>query len=289
VEESAWQERVVRHLGLSDWHKIEASDELDLVGPIAAQVLRRHGVLYPPTAFFFAPLLKQASGGSLLTGAGGDELFGAGRWKRAMAVLAGRARPESRDVLRLTHLAAPTPIRRAIARHRGYGPLPWLRAEAQQMIDDAWAGEASEPARWHKRVRWLACRRYMVATRWSLSLLANDTTTLLVHPFLEGRFIAALGQVGGRTGLGDRTTGMRALFTGLLPDEVLARPDKTSFELVFWGPHTRSFTGSWSGGGVDSKLVDEAALREVWAGPAPVYKSALLVQATWLVTNGRAL
>ena len=33
ADESAWQERVIAHLGLSDWLRLDLGDELDVVGP----------------------------------------------------------------------------------------------------------------------------------------------------------------------------------------------------------------------------------------------------------------
>jgi hypothetical protein len=45
ADESAWQERVVAHLRLDDWLRVEFTDELDAVGPIARTALRRRGLL----------------------------------------------------------------------------------------------------------------------------------------------------------------------------------------------------------------------------------------------------
>ena len=56
------------------------TDELDFVGPIAAEGLRRHGVLFPANAHMIVPLAREARGGSLLTGVGGDDTFGQWPW-----------------------------------------------------------------------------------------------------------------------------------------------------------------------------------------------------------------
>jgi asparagine synthetase B (glutamine-hydrolysing) len=286
TDEAEWQERVVRHLGLDDWHRQEIGDELDLVGPVSTEVLRRHGLLYPATAFFFAPLLKHARGGSLLTGAGGDELLSGGRWRRAVDVLAGRHRPRRRDVLHVAYLAAPAPLRRAVARRRGLPSLPWLRPEAKREFEDAWAsGTTQAPARWSKYVAWLRRRRYLAAQRWSFGLLASDEGAVLVDALFDPGFLASVARAGGQLGVGDRSAVMLRLFSGLLPDELLSRPDKTSFQDVFWGRHTREFTKAWTGGGVDRELVDEATLRNVWADPVPHHWSGMLVQSAWLATS----
>ena len=77
ADETEWQERVVAHVGIADWERIEVHDELDALGPYATRVLRRHGLLWPFNIHFHLPLLDRARGGSLLTGVGGDELFSA--------------------------------------------------------------------------------------------------------------------------------------------------------------------------------------------------------------------
>ena len=76
ADEAVWQEMVVRHLGLQEWHRIDIHDELDLVGPIARQHLVEHGVMWPPPLATDAPLLEPVQGGSLIDGEGGDEVFG---------------------------------------------------------------------------------------------------------------------------------------------------------------------------------------------------------------------
>ena len=90
THESRWQERVVAHLGLADWIRPELSHELDFVGPLAAAGLRRYGVLYPPNVHLVAALADYAPGGSVLTGAGGDDVFGGWLWHDIGDVLSGR-------------------------------------------------------------------------------------------------------------------------------------------------------------------------------------------------------
>src|SRR5687767_3167951 len=64
TQETEWQEQVIRHIGLADWHRVEVTDELDCVGPVATAALARHGVLWPCNAYFHTPLLEAAAGGS---------------------------------------------------------------------------------------------------------------------------------------------------------------------------------------------------------------------------------
>lgn len=49
TDESAWQELVVKSLGVADWEKVEF-EENDVIGPTFAPSLRRLGVLWPPVA-----------------------------------------------------------------------------------------------------------------------------------------------------------------------------------------------------------------------------------------------
>lgn len=284
AEESDWQERVVRHLGLHEWERREVGDELDRVGPLSASVLRRHGVLYPPNTFLQLPLLEAARGGSLLSGLGGDELFAGWRWRNHADALARRRRPTLRDPLRLAYAASPRRVRgwRETRRYRLVG-LAWLRPAAARAASRlAAAARAEQPRSWSHWVDWTARGRSLSASRWSLSLLASDADTLLVHPLLDPAFLAALARSGGRLGFGDRTAGMRAVFGDLLPDEVLSRPTKAEYGEAFWGRGTREFATRWGGGGVDLDLVDPDALRREWLKPRPHEDSAMLFHAAWL-------
>jgi asparagine synthase (glutamine-hydrolysing) len=93
TSEREWQELVIRHLGLEEWHVLDVDDDLDLVGPLATRLLLRHGVRHPAHACLFALLLERARGGSLLTGLAGDTMFGSWRYWRVLDVLALRRRP----------------------------------------------------------------------------------------------------------------------------------------------------------------------------------------------------
>ena len=132
AEESACQEAVVAALGITDWIRLAADDDLDFVGPVATGVLRRHGLLHPANAYFHAPLLSQAAGGTLLTGVGGDQVLGplGGPGGRG----GGRAGPAGTTV----PLAAPrgSPPRRAWTPARAAGQARSLR-ESPRLGDGA--------------------------------------------------------------------------------------------------------------------------------------------------------
>src|SRR5215207_142663 len=96
AEEHEWQEQVVRHLGLSEWVRTAVHDELDVVGPLAAEHLVAHGVVWPPTIAGYLPVVEPVRGGSMMDGEGGDEVLG---------VAAHRVAPLTRLV------RAPRPVR----------------------------------------------------------------------------------------------------------------------------------------------------------------------------------
>src|SRR5262249_26591692 len=95
-------------------------------------------------------------------------------------------------------------------------------------------------------------------------------------------FISTLARRGGWSGFGDRTRTTQALVGGLLPERILARRGKATFDEAFWGPYSRALTERWQGGGIPSEFVDESALRETWSAAVPKGLTDLLLQALWL-------
>jgi asparagine synthase (glutamine-hydrolysing) len=284
--ERAWQERVVEHLGLADWVRLDAGDELDCVGPVAASALRRHGLLWPPNAHFHVPLLAEAAGGALLTGVGGDDVFGATRWSRAAAVVAGQARPEPRDALRIGLAWAPGPVRRAVLRRRIAVPFPWLRPAAERAVNDALAADAAgEPLRWRARFSWRLSLRYVHVGTASLELLAADAGAEIAHPLADQGFADALARLPRSGRYRTRDEAMRTLFPELLPPDLLARRDKAAFGQVAWGAHSRAFAAAWDGSGLDPELVDRDALRAAWPDAERDGRLLTVLQAAWLAAD----
>lgn len=268
ADETAWQERVVAHLGLEDWVRLEVDDELDAIGPHAARVLRRHGLLWPCNIHFHLPLLDLARGGALLTGIGGDELF------------AAATHPTRR---RRAFGWAPPPLRRAVLARREPVDFPWLTAAGRRAATAARAAEgASEPRGVRARMAWLRGLRYLDLALDAIGEVAADGDVELAHPLFDPGLWASVAAHGGFAG---RTEGMRALFGDLLPPDVLARGSKAGFDAVFFNRHSRAFAGSWDGTGVDGDLVDAAALREHWRSDAPRPQSFTLLQALWLARD----
>jgi asparagine synthetase B (glutamine-hydrolysing) len=284
TDEEEWQERVVRHLGLGDWERISFTDELDCLGPVAREVLTRHGLQWPFNAYFHLPLLRRAVGGSLLTGVGGDEAFSPSQWVRTLLLLAGATRPQPRDLLRVGFALSPRPVRASVLRRRiPKDVFPWLRDGARRSVERAAAAEAAgEPLRWRARLEWMRRLRHMEISVDSLDALAAGEGVAAHHPLSDLRFWAALASLPRKSRFHSRTDAMRMFFGDLLPDAVLARSTKATFDEAFWNRHSRAFAASWQGQGVDAELVDVEALRREWTSAAPSPRSYLLVQAAWL-------
>ncbi|HEY1358343.1 MAG TPA: asparagine synthase-related protein [Thermoleophilaceae bacterium] len=288
ADESSWQELVLRHLGLGDWHRTQVTDEFEVMGPEAVSALRRHGVLMPLNSYGHAPLLRVAAGGSLLTGFDGDGLFGSWRWHRAASIRGLRTRPRPRDGLTVGLAAAPRRVRAAwLSRRERLPSLSWLHPHVEQAVSRAWTlDRASEPASWKRRIEWYARQRAILLPQRSLELLARDSDTQLVHPFVDRGFLAALSRTGGRSDYAaPRTVWMRSLFADLLPEKVVTRRDKAEMEAVLVGEGARRFADDWDGTGVDEELVHVDALREAWRRGE--WLSMTLLHVAWLASNGR--
>jgi Asparagine synthase len=284
--ETEWQEPVIAHLGIRDWHRHDATDELDVLGPVAQGVLRRHGLLWPFNAHFHSPLLEAARGGSLLTGVGGDELFGAATSRRASAVLRGRLRPKPRDARRIALHAAPRSLRRRWHEHTA-GTLvhPWLTPEGAVAARRTFAAaEAAEPRGLGARLRHVRSARYLAVGVQSLDAVAADAGCAIGHPLLDAGVWAAVQRHAPRGGFLGRSDAMNAVFGDLLPARLRSRPDKAGFDEVFFHDHSRAFAARWDGTGVPADLVDAEALREHWLGPAVRAQSFTLLQAAWLAS-----
>ena len=283
TDETSWQELVVRSLGLGEWEILEP-ENLDLIGPVSAPILRDHGVLWPPNAFFHAPALVAASGGSLLTGFGGDQLLGGWRRRSVADALARRRRLEPYDVLRLPHAALPRSVRAPLERRRQRAATPsWIRPDAgRRLVTLATRDALSEPVWWPDWIRWRASGRDLCTARSSFAALAHDRGALAVSPLTDRRFVSAVANAGGRLGFGSRTDAMLAIFDGLLPEALLRRESKATFDEVFWRDGSRGFAEHWDGANVDTDIVDPEALQREWLKPSPHARSAPLLQSAWL-------
>jgi asparagine synthase (glutamine-hydrolysing) len=284
TDESDWQELVIRHVGPPDWIHHVLTDELDLIGPLACECLLRNGVVYPSAAYDRLPMLRQARGGTLLTGVGGDELLRTWRWGHTAAVLARRVRPAFRDVLRIGAAVAPARVRAAALRRITPLDLPWLRPDAAEAVRQSFYSYlVAEPFRWDQRTRWRARQRDLTVAVRGIELVAEGSGAAIAHPLLAPRFLATLARAGGSLGFGGVADVMHAHFGSVLPGELVTRPDKVYFENVYWGPRSREFIRTWTADSVPLEFVDGRGLLETWRGGRLL--GATVLQALWLAAH----
>lgn len=290
AEERDWQEAVVRHLRLEDWHRVVIHDELDVIGPLAAPYLVEYGVMLPSTFAADLSLADAVPGGSVMDGEGGDEVLGVAahrvapvrrllsaprpwRWRRARSALGA---------------LAPGGVRaRSVRRRWDERPFSWLRpAAGEALVDALERTERRRPISFAASVRMVPTRRTQVLSAQNLRILGERWGVDFSSPLLHPDFVHALARDGGVLGRGDRTAVLRALVPDLLPDDVLARTSKATFTRCYMARHTREFAAAWTGDGVDHELVDADELRRIWLSERPVAPTASLLQAAWLATHG---
>ncbi len=282
ADESEWQELVIRHLGLADWVRLDISDDVDYLGPVAQSVLARHGVLWPAYFYSYRPLMAQATDGVFMTGIDGDGLFGGWRWGGLGPLRRRPGRPLAVDILRLSIAYAPEQARRVAARRHRLS-FSWLTPAALAELNAGWfVHYAQEPVRWDRRVAWWSRLRGLALAVSSLDVLGSDCGAAVANPLLDRRFLAALAAQGGSSGCGDRTAIMQGLFADLLPAEVVSRPTKAAFGGGWWGDASKAFAAGWDGSGVDETLVDVAELRAEWTTARPTLRTIGLLQHAWL-------
>ena len=284
-EETAFQELVVAHLGLQDWVRVDVGTDMDLLGADATDFLRASGVLAPPNAYLHLPMVRAAGSGTLLTGAGGDEILGPAR-DRYLRVLQRAAPPRPRDALSLGYALAPRRVRRWREQRRPYPFAPWLTASARLAVQARLgAATAAESPRWDVSARSYARSRGVVLGNAGLAQVGAHHGVDVQSPLLATGFVDAFAADLGWAGPPDRTTSMRRLAGDLLPVEVVERRTKAVFDAVVWGPRYREFARTWTpdllAPGIRS-LVELDRLAEELAGARPVYQLMALVQQSWL-------
>jgi hypothetical protein len=271
--ETEWQERVVAHLDIRDWVRIEVADELDAVGPYARRVLDRHGLLWPFNVHFHLPMLEHAAGGTLFTGVGGDELWGASHRRR------------ERPRRRLLALAPRAVQGRVLARNRPID-YAWLRPNAIRAAKlAAGARAAAEPWTLVRRMRWYRGQDAMAIGTRALALIAADAGAAIEHPLLDARLWGAVAAAAPRGGFRDREAALAAVAGDVLPPETVSRRTKASFDAVFFNEHARAFVREWAGDGVPDEVVDAEALRAQWNEVSPDAHTYTLLQSAWLTST----
>ena len=118
-----------------------------------------------------------------------------------------------------------------------------------------------------------------------LDAYAAHAGAVLVQPFFDPRFVRALAAHAPPMGYDDRTEALEALFGDVLPSKVLRRATKATFTEALMGPSARTFVKDWDGSGVDTTIVEPAALRAAWEAPDPDARSLPALQQAWLAST----
>jgi asparagine synthetase B (glutamine-hydrolysing) len=287
--EAKWQERVIAHSRVERWIRLTVGEEIDFVGPVARPLLKRYGVVHPPHFPFFWLPVQYARNGSMLTGFGGDSVIGGWIPAHAAEVIAGHAWPRPSDLTLFAFAVAPPFVRRQAMQIRLTRPV-WLRRQAfKEFIALRVEEFASRPLARDSFLAWEARRRTSIVTESTLARLGADVGATVFHPLHDRRFVAALARDLGARGGGDRTSIMRRVFAGDLPDDVLTRSGKANFAVAYFRKHTRAFARRWDGIGLDTNLVEPELLRKTWLDLIPDSRSALALQAAWLSSAERGL
>jgi hypothetical protein len=290
-DEREWQEQVIAHLAIDDWQIVELHDEIDVLGPYAQRVLRRHGLIWPFNAHFHAPIADQVPGGSVLTGFGGDELLSTWPGRRVAMLVSRQTRPRVRDIVPVAKALAPLPVRRRLRtqEYRESHPLPWLLPEAREELARARGSViATEPIRWDESVReyWWRSRYRQVVCDTKRRVVSDANGAQSFDPLCDAEFLTAIAEERSQLGFRNRTQAMDFLFGDLLPPAVISRATKGLFNSAVWEHYGREFVARWDGTGVDRSIVDIEALREVWSLEMPDPRSFTLLQRAWLAQCG---
>jgi asparagine synthetase B (glutamine-hydrolysing) len=285
-DEREWQERVLRHLGLKDWIRLSFIDELDAVGHVAQRALGRHGLLWPFNLHFHLPIIEAASGGTVVTGFGGDELGRSSESLSAEGALARRRVRGARGLAQLLYRLSPPPVqwtRELLRRQDLAAVFPYLTRNARTRLRLALAGEHSQPFGWGPLLRrWWWRTRYVQVCRANFAVMAAPEDVAMVHPFVEPELLRTLGEGGRFAGLGDRRQLLDHLTRGQLPRALMTRRTKATYSVPLWTRTAVSFAREWSGRGLDASLVDPEAVRAAWLAEDRSVMCTSLLQAAWL-------
>jgi asparagine synthase (glutamine-hydrolysing) len=292
TDESDWQRMVIDHLGLSEWLRFPITSENDLIGSGARQGLLRDGLVWPAPLQAKNGLFARLDPGSLLTGEGGDEVFGFRRVAALRRLARERRHPRPITWRLAAEAVLPYPIRRrrAVTSFRRGALQPWLRPgvaeQHHRMLAD---DQASEPLRWDLSLHWLRRRRGSVLAARNHRALAARYGIRLVEPFLTEEFVSAVAIMGNAFGYTSRAEIMDLLFGDVLPAAVVQRRSKAIFNRAVFSTTTRDFAQQWNGEGVDPGAVDPDVLRAEWLSDRPSALSALLLQSAWLAGQASAV
>ncbi|MEO8697963.1 MAG: asparagine synthase C-terminal domain-containing protein [Acidimicrobiales bacterium] len=291
TDESALQELVISRLGLDDWYRIDYATELDLIGDEAQRLLCVEGVLFPAPLYAWAPPLRFARGGSVVTGEGGDELFGprrGGAAAYAARTLLRQPRRAPRVASYLWRELTPRVLRRQRIRSElNEATFPWLTPTASAAVIDRLVFEsADEPLNRHRAIDRLFARGAIRVGMHNYEWLSAVHDVQLVQPLFDSRMVASVVAHAPRRAQVGRSRLIGAMLPGIVPDEVLYRTTKATFNRAYFTAVSRDFAASWDGSGMDESIVNVDALRTEWLSHTPSVMTFSLLQWAWLHARG---
>lgn len=287
--EEAWQRLVLDHLDLADqWHPLRLTDELDLIGANAQRVLRPHGVILPPNAHAFLPMLDAVGpDGTLVSGGNGDELMEGVPQRLSSAVLSRRRIPRSQWTEAAIHDLPGRFIGRAIRKRSVMRFLHWVRMPVLSRLVRAEIADRDESAiRFDRLLQDAWLDREFRAGRHAVVTLAQEAGGQLLQPFGDREVMTAFARDWGYRFPGSRRASLDRLVGDLLPPSILDRSSKAEFARAFVAAGTRAFIEDWDRTGVDPERVDLDALQAEWANERPHYCSLPLLHHAWLTSQG---
>jgi asparagine synthase (glutamine-hydrolysing) len=270
TDEGSFQELVVRHLGLPEWVVIKPGDTLDVTGELATSLTHRHGLLYPANIHFHAPIFEALSGGTVITGLGGDEMLEANSNHDLAAMLRGKRLPSQALMRQL--------VKRYLLRERVRNQIrrdherlfPWLVPDARHELLERIVRWLEKDHLWaDKQLTSFTYRmRYLHKAKADVAQLGADYGVDVVHPYLDRGFVGAIAARTGRVGPESRMEVMGSLYGDLLPPGNIQRTSKAMFDGVFWTSLAQEASQRFD---VDllPDLIDAAALLEFWRSDQP--------------------
>jgi len=286
TEESEFQEAVIDHLGIREWQILDADENLDVLGPAAQLELSENG----PALFARLParrwfLDRMGSSGVVLSGEGGDEVFGRAplaafylaryaaisRTNRRVAVRSLASFHKSTSLARRRQIGRSTPTWLTEAAGKDY------RRHLIRTTGPGWSVASN-----HRDVR---SRRDIVMLIDSLEKQARRHGLEYRAPILDLQFVSTLHLLIPSFDFFDRAFLIRKYFPGYLPEKLLRRTTKAHFASAMFGPMAIDFAEKWDGTGLPDDLVIAPELREAWRRKEDG-RSCSPMQWAWMYREG---
>lgn len=282
-DETAWQEMVLEHLGISNPIVRELDGEQQVLGDIARFNLRRHGLLWPESMQMQGAVFAGLGPGALVTGEGGDFIIDGLRMGEMRSPF-HRGRPHRREVRRAWRAARPRSIDRW-AKPPDYSPT-WLTGPGRETFHHAVSRLSGRRFRWDRQVAEIMASPASLVVLDNLDGVVREYGLVPHRTIGHPRFVQAWARDGGPFGFTSRTAAFRFLVGDLLPDAVTGRTSKASFNGARWGAEEDEFARQWDGSGIDPEWVDRDALRADWLSPDRHAAADYLVHVAWCAQNG---